>query len=433
MRAFRRWSAFARARARDLLTRTRNLLLKDPGPEGAPDEAEQAAARELVRSAGELKGGMAKLVQLMAYLQGPGAVADPEARSAMGALWDRAPAVPADVVRAVILEDLGAPPEQVFAQWEPEPFAAASLGQVHAAVGTQGEALAVKVQFPGVAEALRDDLASPDLLRRLAGNDVGRALDPRAIETLRAAVLGELDYTAEGEAMERFARAFRGDDTVVIPRWHAARSSRRVLTMDRITGRTFADVAREATEAERAATGLTLFRVTWGAPLRHGLLNADPNPGNYLVLDAARGRVAFLDYGCTTTLDEGTLSADRELWRSLLVRDQFGFGGEAFRHAVHEEGLVDKAHARTLDSDTYREWERYVTYPFRQSEPFEWTAAYARRIAELTAELVQAGGFRLPAAALLLWRQRLGVAAILGALRPRANFRAALAELLDHL
>jgi predicted unusual protein kinase regulating ubiquinone biosynthesis (AarF/ABC1/UbiB family) len=427
-RSLRRWSAFAKARARGLLARARDVLLRDPKPEGARDEAEQAAAKELVRSAGDLKGGMAKLAQLMAYLEGPGAAADEEARAALGTLWDRAPAVPAEAVRQVIREDLGAPPEELFDNWENQPFAAASLGQVHGAVGKNGEALAVKVQFPGIAQGLRDDLGSPDLVRRLAGSDVGKALDADAIERLRDAVLGELDYLAEGEAMERFARAFAGDPRVVIPKRYPALSSQRVLTMERIHGRSFVDFARDADEPQRSAVGLTIFRTAWGGPLVHRLLNADPNPGNYLILDGAAGRVAFLDYGCVQTLDQATVDADRSLWNALLARDQHGFGGEAFRHAIQEQGLLGRA--RTLDSDTYREWERYVTYPFRQTEPFEWTAGYARRIAELTAQLVQAGGLRLPAPALLLWRQRLGVGSILGALRPRADFRTALAEML---
>lgn len=421
-RTMQRWAAFTRARARAWLAKAKAVLLTDH-----PDQtdAEKLAAEELGRSAGELKGGMAKLAQLMAYLPGEGSAVDTDARETLAALWDRAPTIPAEAARQVVIDDLGKPPEDLFARWEAEPFAAASLGQVHGAIHRDGARLAVKVQFPGVAEGLRDDLASPDLVRRLAGAGVGQALDPAAIATLRDAVLGELDYRAEGEAMRRFGEAFRGEPDLVVPRWYDELSSRRVLTMERIDGRTLSALAATGTDDERAAVAIAIFRFTWGAPLRHRLLHADPNPGNYLWLGG--GRVAFLDFGCTRRLDEHIVDVDRRMWKAVLARDT-GFGGENFRAAVSEEGLLGRA--RTLDSDTYREWERYVTAPFRATTPFAWTPSYATQVAELTGQLVQAGGLKIPAPLLLLWRQRLGIAAVIASLGARADFRSALAALL---
>jgi predicted unusual protein kinase regulating ubiquinone biosynthesis (AarF/ABC1/UbiB family) len=424
-RSRQRLAAEVRATLRGWAARVRAVLSPDAELTGA-HEREQASAEEMARAAAELKGGMAKLAQLTAYLPGDGAARDADARRALGRLWDRAPAVSADAVRQVIVDDLGASPNEVFARFDPEPFAAASLGQVHAAAHRDGTALAVKVQYPGVAEALADDLASPGLARRLAGAGVGRALDEEALSALREALLAELDYQAEGRWMSRFAAAYRADQQIVIPSWHEKLSSRRVLTMDRLTGTPLTAVS---SDAQHDAAALTIFRFTWGAPLLHGLLNADPNPGNYVILDAQAGRVGFLDFGCAVTLDPALVAGERKLWRTLYERDQFGLGGEPFRHALYQQGLVKKL--RTLDSDTYREWERYVTYPFRQTEPFEWTADYAARMGDAFSKLVQAGAFALPAPTLLLWRQRLGVAAVIAALRPRADFRAALRALLD--
>jgi predicted unusual protein kinase regulating ubiquinone biosynthesis (AarF/ABC1/UbiB family) len=411
-----RLATFARAAARRFLVGARRLFTTEPGT-GDLGEAERAGAAELARSAGELRGGMAKVAQLMAYLEGPGAATDADARRALGALWDQAPGVDPAAIRRVVEEDLGAPPEALFASWDDAPLAAASLGQVHAATAKDGARLAVKVQYPGVAEALRSDLESPRLVRRLTGSELGGALAPEAVDRLRDAVRAELDYVAEGRWLARFRTALLVDRDLVVPRPWPALSSARVLTAERIDGQSLAAFAASAPAEARARVAQRLFRFAWGVPLQHRLLNADPNPGNYLV--QSDGRVAFLDFGCAVELDEELVARDRRLWAALLARD-----GEALRFAVHEEGLLGRA--QTLDSSTYRDWERYLAGPFLAKGPFRWTRAYARRLAELTSQLVRAGGLTLPANGLLLWRQRLGVAAVLGELDAEADFGDAL-------
>jgi predicted unusual protein kinase regulating ubiquinone biosynthesis (AarF/ABC1/UbiB family) len=416
-----RLASFARGAARRFFVGARRLFTAEPDAEATAAEAEAAAAEELARTAKELRGGMAKMAQLMAYLRGPGAAGDDEARRALGVLWDRAPGVAPEAIRRVVEEDLGAPPERIFATWDDAPMAAASLGQVHAATSREGARLAVKVQYPGVAEGLRSDLESPRLLRALAGGEIGASLSPEAAARLRDAVLAELDYVAEGRWLERFRKAFVGEKDVVVPCLHPSLSSARVLSVDRVDGRPLPAFAAEAGPEERARVALALFRFAWGGPLRHGLLNADPNPGNYLVLPD--GRTAFLDFGCAIELDAETVEFDRKLWRAVLARD-----GESLRYAVHREGLLGRA--RTLDSSTFREWERYLAGPYLAEEPFHFTARYARRWAELHSQLVRAGGIVLPPQAILLWRQRLGVAAVIGELDATADFAGELARLL---
>ena len=412
-----RFASFARAAARRFVVGARRLLTTEPGSSPV-DEAEIAGAQELARSAGELRGGMAKMAQLMAYVEGP---SDADARRALAVLWDRAPGADPAAIRRVIAEDLGAPPEELFATWDDTPIAAASLGQVHAATARDGTALAVKVQYPGVAEALRSELESPRLLKRLAGGEHGAALAPEASARLRDAVLAELDYIAEGRWLERFRKALRAERDMVVPRLVPALSSARVLSAERIFGRSLLAFAAEADEAARARVARVLFRFAWGTPLLHHLLNADPNPGNYLVTDD--GRVAFLDFGCAVELDEELVAEDRRMWSAVLDHD-----GEALRYAVHKEGLLRRA--QTLDSSTYRDWERYLAGPYLGEAPFHWTRAYARRLTELTSLLIRAGGLTLPPAGLLLWRQRLGVASVIGELDATADFSSVLTEIL---
>ena len=161
------------------------------------------------RNAGRLKGGLAKVAQLAAY--DPGATlggragATAQARAVLAGLWDQAPAVSGGAIARVVEADLGRPPQALFATWDPAPLAAASLGQVHAATLDDGTSVVVKVQYPGVAEALRADLDDDAFVRKLAGSEIGRTLDDASLVALGAAVRGELDYRAEAEALARFA------------------------------------------------------------------------------------------------------------------------------------------------------------------------------------------------------------------------------------
>ena len=173
--------AEARVGLARLWARTKQILTTDPTGSDEDDRVpEDAAAEALARHAAELRGGMAKVAQLAAY--DPLGLLGVErrrrrpdgARARLAALWDRAPGVTAAEVASVIEEDLGAPPERLFARWERTPIAAASLGQVHVAAGDGGEEYAVKVQYPAVAAALRDDVAS-DAFVWQAGRDRGRA------------------------------------------------------------------------------------------------------------------------------------------------------------------------------------------------------------------------------------------------------------------
>ena len=422
-RSKQRWSAQVRVAARKLLFKAKTVLLTEPG-DSAQDAAEIAGAREQARSAGELKGGMAKVAQLMAYLEAPGAAVEDDARAALAVVGDHAPPVDDAVIRGVVAEELGAPVDEVFATWDPVPIAAASLGQVHAATGVDGAEYAVKVQYPDIANALRSDLSSPSLVRQLAGADLGKQLDDTAVTALRDAVLKELDYRAEGDSIKAFARAFGADEHIVVPAWIEHLSSARVLTMERARGRNLAQVA-EARDADLAsAVGMVIFRYAWSAPLRHRLLNADPNPGNYIVADGEPTRVAFIDYGCSMRLDHDLVESERALWRAVMHHDQFE-GGERFRHTLSTLGLLGDPYF--LTSHLYRRWETLVTAPFRTST-FAWDAGYAYQLSDLTSRLIRQGALALPAPVLLLWRQRLGTAAIIGALGTTGDFRSVLAD-----
>lgn len=401
--------------------RAKQIVTTDPTGSDDDDRiVDQAAERELARHAGEMKGGMAKVAQLLAYTSAG-------APRELASLWDGVPAVPAAAIARVVEEELGAPPQKVFAHWDAEPLAAASLGQVHGAVGHDGTRYAVKVQYPGIAEALAGDLASDGFARRLAGGELGREISPESIAVLRAAVLGELDYVAEAEALERFGAAWAGDAVVRVPGVNTALSTRRVLTMTRAGGVPIAALPHDD-PALAAEVATAIARVAWGTPLLHGFFNADPNPGNYLVeREDGAVKVWFLDFGCTVDLPPEVAAGDRELWHGILDDDAFA-GAEKFRMSLAKQGLLRRAD--TLATNAHREWERALAAPFASSEPFRWTRTYHAELSAATRTVLAQGGLTIPAPVTLLWRQRLGVSAVLSMLSPLVPWRRVLRSLI---
>ena len=425
-----------------LWARAKQIVTTDPSASTDDDRlVDEAEASALAAQAGRLKGGLAKVAQLAAYDPTAGLRAERHSggasrgssvasvRAILGGLWDHAPAVSTGAIVAVIAEDLGAPPEQLFAQWSPDPLAAASLGQVHAARGHDGTEYVVKVQYPGVADALRADLDDASFTRRLAGAEIGRSLDGDALAALAGAVRGELDYRAEAAALAQFAAAWAGDPVLRIPTVVPELSSGRVLTMTRARGRTIVDTAAGGTADVRRAAALAIYRFAWGSPLVHRLLNADPNPGNFLVDAQPDGGVVVwcLDFGCAFPLPEAVRDADRELWWGLLDDDSAS-AAERFRMGLARAGLLRRADS--LATSSHRDWERALLAPLATHGDFHWNAAYAASLADATGRALASGGLALPAAVLLLWRQRLGVAAVIAMLDARAPFRRVLSDLI---
>ncbi len=253
--------------------------------------------------------------------------------------------MPFERVRQAVEEQLGAPLGQLYARFDEEPIAAASLGQVHSARlpdALGGDEVVVKVQYPGVDKALESDMANAGtLVRGMAF--AGDAVDGRPYyEEIKASLLGELDYLAEARKAGEYARAASRYPELVVPRPILERSARKVLTLTRLNGPNLMDVIEsKPDEAERFRVGRLMILAIWGPFFAARLIHADPHPGNFLVLPD--GRLGVLDFGATRLLSEEFAG----VYRGFLTTHANGRGRPEVGRSLQRAGfrfLADKEH-----------------------------------------------------------------------------------------
>jgi predicted unusual protein kinase regulating ubiquinone biosynthesis (AarF/ABC1/UbiB family) len=279
-----------------------------------------ATADEIVNQLGKMKGAAMKFGQVLSTIDFE-AVPEEEReafKAKLAKLRDDAPAVSFPQIRRVVEQDLGGRLADHFLDFGEEPVAAASIGQVHRARTRDGADVAVKVQYPGVAEAVETDLRNAGLLlpliRRLAPG-----LDAKAVlGELRDRIGEELDYEVEAQNQRAVERAFRGHPFAYVPPVHTALSTRRVLVSDFVDGVGF-ETVKALPDAERDRVGEILFRFYYGLLNRDGRASGDPHPGNVLL--RPDGRVCFLDFGLMRVVPPVFLAGERRLATAVLDGD----------------------------------------------------------------------------------------------------------------
>ena len=297
----------------------------------AADLRDRNAARTR-KVLGELKGGALKAGQLLSTVEAlfP---QDPEStwRETLTTLQDSNAPLPFADVEPVLVAELGTAWRQQFSSFDEQASAAASIGQVHRAVSADGRDVAVKVQYPGVREALAADVRTLSLVSRAAALVArGLALPPLVAE-LRDRLTEELDYLHEGRTQTAFARAFEGDPDVVVP--PVLHATPRVLVMGWLEGVPLSAVARTGSQAQRDHVAGQYQRFLVSGPARAGLLHTDPHPGNFLVLPG--GRLGVLDFGSSLALPGGMPATFGRLISALLGDDP----DEVLRR-LQQEGFV---------------------------------------------------------------------------------------------
>lgn len=283
-------------------------------------EDAKKTAEALLKTFGEMKGLPLKVGQMASYIDGlapPGY--EDRFREVLRKLQDRAPPLSPEAAVSVVRAELGDEPERVFAEWEREPFAAASIGQVHRAVTKSGERVAVKVQYPGIDKAIENDLKSLSLFQSMISPITSKLRTKQTLEEIKAVFLDELDYSREAEMADLFRRINADDHDVYVPKVFHSLSTRRVLTTELMGGLGYRAFCDEAPQSAKNQAGKTIWRFTFRSMLRYGHLYADPHPGNYRFLED--GRVAFLDFGCVKVLPDELVAGMKRYISAAMDED----------------------------------------------------------------------------------------------------------------
>lgn len=333
-----------------------------------PIELSKATAEKLVSSLGDMKGLAMKLGQAMSM--DPESM-PPQARAVLARLQNQAPPMPWPSVEKLFVAELKARPEELFADFDRTPLAAASLGQVHRATTKDGQKVVVKVQYPEIAEGLAADLDNLGVLVKTLGStpmfDVRRHF-----ADVRAEFLSELDYHREAQLMRRFADAVKPWPDLVVPLPHEALSAKRVLTLDFLEGPTLKDFLQtDAPNDARFRVSTQLIRAVLGPFFKGGLMHVDPHPGNYLVMPD--GRLGILDFGAVKQFSDVFIDVNRKMLRKGVFNDPSVNVPELSRRVGFQINLGD--------ADVVRLVDRFLDITCRQMrEPtFDWATDDSRQ------------------------------------------------------
>ena len=389
----------------------RSLFAGSSGREGIWPEAHRDGAAAVLRSLGRLRGAAAKVGQMMA--QRPGALPDAYV-DALSALTDDIPPMSYALVKAQIENELDARPADLFASFDREPLAAASLGQVHGATTHDGARVAVKVQYPAVSDAVRADIASLSVLLPLLERAMGRDDLRSAFVDLAERLEEELDYRREAESVRAFQGLFE-DRPYVIPEVHDALSTGKVLTLSRVEGvslRRFVGERPSSERKDRFAELITGFMCT--AVFRHRILHVDPNPGNYLF--RADDRLGVVDFGAVKRFSPDFVAGLRALLRTA------GSGSDRELDDVLVVGGLLSKSAPLGARKSVRALARAWSLPVWKAG-FAFDRAYVEEVAALQNAVVRESAIALSPEWLFWARQMLGMTFLLHTLGCACDMR----------
>jgi predicted unusual protein kinase regulating ubiquinone biosynthesis (AarF/ABC1/UbiB family) len=394
-------------------TSARQVFASAARKEELQAEQQMKTAAEVVAALGNMKGALMKIGQMASYLD----TGLPEpVREALAGLQQDAPPMAPELAAQVITEELGKPPEEVFAEWDPEPIAAASIGQVHRAITRDGLAVAVKVQYPGVDDAIRSDLDNTGLLLQMTSM-VFPGLDAAPIvEELRARVLEELDYRQEAINQQRFADLYATHPFIHVPAVRADLSTGRVLTSELVTGARYSEVLEWPAE-ERDLAGEAIFRFVFGCLYRLRAFNGDPHPGNYIFHGG--GRVTILDFGLVKWFTDRDVELLADMVKTLVVDRDI----HAYRRAVEAAGFLrpDPELSDEQVAQYFNHYYELVLSPGRKSFSMEYASETLRTFFDASNEVVKRAN--VPPPFVILQRINLGLYAVLAGLGATADWR----------
>lgn len=364
----------------------------------------------------QMKGMAMKIGQIVSYMDIP---LPEEVLSTMSRLQTGQQGMDPQRTRAILEDALGASIETLFDAFEIQPIAAASIGQVHRAK-LAGQEVAVKVQYPGVADTFRQDLGVINRIASLAS--LASAVDGKAIvRELGSRLAEECDYLREAQMQAAFATAFADDPAVHIPAVVPQLSVGNVLSSAWVEGDKFEALRTSGDQARIDATAEVLLRFSYRSLFNFALIQADPHPGNFIF--ERSGRVTFLDFGCVRQLEPDFVAALRAMTFAVRDRDM-----PSFRRAVVDLGVVGQP--KRFDFDHFFMVMEHLYRPL--------VAPHFRYTREYTAEGMRHNGPTNPNARALaippayVWVMRLqwGLSSILAKLGAQGSFHGILDDVL---
>jgi predicted unusual protein kinase regulating ubiquinone biosynthesis (AarF/ABC1/UbiB family) len=391
-----------------------------------------ALVSELVDQFGRMRGAAMKVGQMLSMVEFDGLeeAQQDELQRKLATLRDGIPPVPFSRLEKLLRKELGAPIGTVFSDFDERAFAAASIGQVHRATTVDGEDVAVKVQYPGVAEAVETDLRNAMLLIPLVKR-LAPGLDAKALATeMRERIGEELDYELEAQNQRRIARLMRDHPFVYVPRVFTELSTRRVLVSEYVDGQGF-EAVRRADEQVRDRYGEIVFRFFFGLLYRDRIALGDPHPGNYLL--RPDGRVCFLDFGLLRDVDAGHLAAERAIARAARERD-----AASLKAALVTAGYLPADRADSVDAELALRLMRHAVKWYAVPRYRRFSAGTERRGGERDRPEPeqrdeirnQVNQFTIPPESILIRRMHAMVVVVLQSLRAGADWGAIAAEYL---
>ena len=379
---------------------------------------ELRTAEAITDRLGNMKGALMKLGQMASYVSE--GLPEPM-RLALAELQSNAPPMSAELAAGVIERELGAAPDKVFVEWDPQPIASASIGQVHRAVVVDPatgleRAVAVKVQYPGVGAAIEADLRNASLLGAILKQGFG-GLDPDdMVAEIRERLIDELDYSLEAANQQEFADFFRGHPFIHVPDVVASHSTSRVLTSELVSGATWQEMLQWP-QHERDLVGECLFRFVFRSLYGMHRFNGDPHPGNYLFHKG--GRITFLDFGLVKQFTTDEMATFVGMVRSAA----YDHDVPAFRRIVEDAGMLRRG--APADDEAIGDYFGQFYESVKYDKVVTWSSEYASRIVRHTFDRTSpiSQYATVPRAFVFIQRINLGLYALLGELSATGNYR----------
>ena len=381
-------------------------------------EIQQRTADQIFRVLGELKGGAMKLGQALSIFEAalPPEIAGPY-RATLTKLQESAPPLPARSVHQVLAEDLGEAWRDNFAEFNDTPAAAASIGQVHQAVWSDGRRVAVKIQYPGAGRALISDFNQLSRAGRMFGL-LMPGLDVKPLlDELRDRVTEELNYFLEAASQQAFADAYAGDPDIYVP--GVVMGTEHVLVTEWMDGTPLSKIISDGSKEQRDRAGILLVRFLFSGPSRAGLLHGDPHPGNFRLLDD--GRLGVMDFGAVDRLPDGLPPF---FGRLLRIMHEDNADIEAVEQELRAHGFLRPG--IDVDLDALQAFLAPLAEPSKvDSFKFsrEWLRGEASRVTNMSAGNITRK-FNLPPSYVLIHRVNTAGIGVLCQLECEGEFRA---------